>query len=107
MSLDLYSRFLLALLAVLALLAGFAFLVRRFGPAGRCLARSGRRLAVVEVAPIDGKRRLVLIRRDAVEHLVLIGTDSAIVVERGIVAPGDKQANNPGAFKALIEESAS
>ena len=106
MSLELYSRFLLALLAIVALLAGFAFLARRFGPAGRGLARAGRRLAVVEVAPLDGKRRLVLIRRDAVEHLVLLGADSAVVIERGIAGPGDRGGDKP-AFKSLIEETAS
>lgn len=35
--------------------------------------RSGRRLAVVEVLPVDDRRRLVLVRRDGAEHLLLVG----------------------------------
>ncbi len=85
MDIDLYSRFVLALCAVLALLLLCGWLARRLGFGGRPLgARAGRRLAIIEVAPLDAKRRLVLVRRDNVEHLVLLGTDSALVVEQGI-----------------------
>jgi flagellar protein FliO/FliZ len=88
MSLDLYSRFLLALIFVIALIAGLAWLARRFGVAGRIgAARAGRRLAVIESAALDGKRRLVLIRRDDTEHLVLVGAETALVIESGIRAP--------------------
>ena len=109
MSLDLYGRFTLALVAVLVLLAGFAWLARRFGFAGRNFAAAGRRrLAIVEVAPIDNKRRLVLVRRDATEHLVLIGEGSAFLVESGIAAPeGAAVAPAPatprGVFAAMLK----
>lgn len=38
------------------------------------------RLAVIDATPVDSRRRLVLVRRDDVEHLILIGgpTDLAI-----------------------------
>jgi flagellar protein FliO/FliZ len=99
-SLDLYTRFVIAVIAVLALLAVFAWLARRFGFAGRVPSRGARRrLAIVEVAAIDNKRRLVLLRRDDVEHLVLVGVDSAIVVESGI------KPQQPDGFAALIEAS--
>lgn len=42
------------------------------------------RLAVLDVAAVDSRRRLVLIRRDEVEHLVLIGGPNDIVVEQNI-----------------------
>jgi flagellar protein FliO/FliZ len=88
-SLDLYTRFLFALVAVLALLVGFAWLARRFGFAGRSFAPGGRRrLAVVEMVPIDAKRRLVLLRRDQTEHLIVLGADSATLIESGIGAGG-------------------
>ena len=100
MSIDLYTRFVLALLVVVALLALFAWLARRLGLATRGSGAGGRRrLAVVETAPVDGKRRLVLLRRDDTEHLVLLGPDGVIVVERGIAAPAD--------FPAALRESAS
>jgi flagellar protein FliO/FliZ len=107
MSMELYSRFLLALVAVLVLLAGFAWTARRFGFAGRSFVKGGkRRLAIVEVAPIDNKRRLVLLRRDGIEHLVLLGTDSATVIESGIAPAVDAATLAPGGFAAVLEENA-
>jgi flagellar protein FliO/FliZ len=43
-----------------------------------------RRLAVVETVAVDARRRLVIIRRDNVEHLVLTGGPHDVVVETGI-----------------------
>ncbi|MEP4256341.1 MAG: flagellar biosynthetic protein FliO [Nitratireductor sp.] len=42
------------------------------------------RLAVMDATAIDTRRRLVLVRRDDVEHLILIGGTSDIVVEQDI-----------------------
>ena len=43
------------------------------------------RLAVIDAAAVDGRRRLVLIRRDNVEHLMMIGGPTDVVVEPNIV----------------------
>ena len=111
MSLDLYTRFVVALVAILALLAAFAWLMRRYG-AGRTMGGGKRRLSIVEVAPIDGKRRLVLLRRDVTEHLVLLGPDGALLVESGIAAPAPPPPSSPSAsvepsFAALIDRTPS
>jgi hypothetical protein len=42
------------------------------------------RLAVVDAAAVDSQRRLVLVRRDNVEHLIMIGGPSDVVIEAGI-----------------------
>lgn len=42
------------------------------------------RLAVMDATPVDSHRRLVLVRRDDVEHLILIGGPTDVVVERDI-----------------------
>lgn len=46
--------------------------------------RSERRLEIVEHASLDGRRKLVLIRRDDVEHLLMTGGPVDVVVETGI-----------------------
>ncbi|MEZ5853675.1 MAG: flagellar biosynthetic protein FliO [Hyphomicrobiaceae bacterium] len=46
--------------------------------------RPEKRLAVVEHASVDGRRRLVLIRRDDVEHLIMTGGPVDVVIETGI-----------------------
>ncbi|WAP68341.1 flagellar biosynthetic protein FliO [Jiella pelagia] len=43
-----------------------------------------QRLQVVDVARVDDKRKLVLVRRDDVEHLVLVGGQTDILVEASI-----------------------
>ncbi len=94
--------FFFAFVAVLVLIGAIAWLVRRF--AGNRLGSStsrGRmpRLAVIDAAAVDGRRRLVLVRRDNVEHLLMIGGPSDIVVESNIVraAPGrDQVSPRPG-----------
>ncbi len=52
--------------------------------------RGGRnrqpRLAVLDAAAVDTRRRLVLVRRDDVEHLIMIGGPTDIVIESRIVA---------------------
>lgn len=86
MDLSLYLRFVLALIAVLAMIGGAAYLVRRFGLFGTGSGRrSGeRRLSIGAVQPLDNRRRLVLVRRDGVEHLLLIGGPNDLVVETSI-----------------------
>ena len=80
--------FLFAFIAVLALIGVAAWLVRRFAT-NRLGANPNRgrmpRLAVIDAAAVDGRRRLVLVRRDNVEHLLMIGGPSDIVVEPNIV----------------------
>ncbi len=70
--------------------------MRRFGT-GRLGGASARgrqpRLAVIDYASVDGRRRLILVRRDNVEHLLMIGGPTDVVVEpnivRAVAAPRD------------------
>ncbi|MGY3477154.1 flagellar biosynthetic protein FliO [Bradyrhizobium ottawaense] len=88
--------FIVAFIVVLALIGVAAWLVRRFaGSRVGANTQRGRmpRLAVIDAAAVDGRRRLVLVRRDNVEHLLMIGGPTDIVVEPNIVraAPGRDQ----------------
>ncbi len=44
------------------------------------------RLAVLDAAAVDTRRRLVLVRRDDVEHLIMIGGPTDVVIESRIVS---------------------
>jgi flagellar protein FliO/FliZ len=85
----------LALVFVLALIGLVALVAKRLGVGGAVARRHGgrnRRLGVSEVLPLDGKRRLLLIRRDQAEHLVILGPNTETVVETGIAAPDENFA---------------
>lgn len=96
MEMDAYLRFILALVFVLALIGGLAWAVRRFNLVRGAVRPMGgpRRLEIVEIAPLDAKRRLALIRRDDTEHLILLGPASEIVVETGIAGETRPQAGD-------------
>ena len=85
MDFDLYLRFALALILVLGLIVLLAWLLRRFGMGVKMT--KGRRLGVVEVQMLGPRHRLMLIRRDDVEHLVIVGPGSETVIESGIKRP--------------------
>jgi hypothetical protein len=71
-------------------LAAIVFTVRRL--TGRTSALPGRsggrgrqpRLGIVDVYELDRARQLILLRRDNVEHLLLVGGPNDVVVERNI-----------------------
>ena len=93
-------RFFIAFLVVLVLIGVTAWVVRRFA-ANRLGGGGSRgrqpRLAVIDAATVDGRRRLVLIRRDNVEHLLMIGGPTDVVVEQNIVraAPATARETTP------------
>jgi flagellar protein FliO/FliZ len=85
------GRFIVAFALVLGLIGAGALLWRRFGTGPLSpLGPRGRqpRLAVIDAAIVDARRRLVLIKRDNVEHLLMIGGPTDIVVESNITRTG-------------------
>jgi hypothetical protein len=91
-------RFFLAFVIVLGLIGATAWAVRRFGAGRLGSATRGRqpRLAVVDYASVDGRRRLILVRRDNVEHLMMIGGPTDVVVEPNIVRATAAPRDVPG-----------
>jgi flagellar protein FliO/FliZ len=86
------ARYLGALLLVLGLIGFAGLAARRFGLPGLAKPASARRLKIVETLMISPRQRLVLLRRDGVEHLVMICPDGASVIEASIVPPAEPRA---------------
>lgn len=79
-----YLRFAAALLFVLGLIGLVAWLARRLRLGGIAAPVGGaRRLAVVESLQLDPRRRLVLVRRDDTEFLLLLGADGNLLIDTG------------------------
>src|SRR5690349_12481989 len=83
------AYFVVAFLGVLALIWGSLYALKRLsgGALGGTTGTRGRqpRLAVIESTMIDQRRRLWLIRRDNVEHLIMTGGPTDLVIEPNIV----------------------
>jgi len=74
-----WARALFALIATLALIVGVAYAARRLGML-RPDGDAPRRLKVSESLMLDPRRRLVIVRCDGREHLILCGPGGDVVV---------------------------
>ncbi len=93
----------LAILAVVAALGVLGAVLARAYMNGTSPAavffkpRTEPRIEVVEQANMDGRRKLILIRRDDVEHLIMTGGPVDVVIETGI---GEKPMRSSDAAAA-------
>lgn len=94
-------RFIAALMFIIGLIGLCAYVAKRLGLAngGWHPTAAPKRLAIVEVKAIDAKHRLLLIRRDGKEHLILMGEQN-LLIEAGIDAPEPVISETPAANAA-------
>ncbi len=81
-----------ALAFVLGLFGLMALMARKFGlgyPMTGSNLKGRKRLSLVESMPLDAKRRLVLLKRDNAEHLVILGVSSELLIE-SVIPAADK-----------------
>ena len=78
-------KMILALVFVLGLMGLLAFALKKLGLAGPVpVAGKKARLKLIETMALDQRRRLAIIQRDDVQHLVILGPNSETVVETNI-----------------------
>lgn len=108
--------YLAVVIALAVATIGGAFFVRNYlsgtSPAQAVSGLFGpkpeRRLSVTEQFNLDGRRRLILVRRDGVEHLIMTGGPVDMVIETGIGGPtGAAESTAPGSPTALASPGAS
>ncbi len=84
----------LALIFVLSLIGIISVLLRKYLLKEKFLNKNNeKRLSVSDSIALDQKRKLVLVRRDEKEHLILVSSDDNIVIEKDIIKE-DKEENN-------------
>ena len=98
------ANFVLALATVIVLIGVLTYFGKRFGLIAGVSGKksAGKRLGIIEVTNVDAKRRLILVRRDATEHLILLGLDGDLLVEQGI--PKGGIAKSPDRLEKAPEE---
>lgn len=84
MDINMIIKFLLALLLVLAMMGGLALILKMVGGGRHMPMAKNKRLKILEILPLDHKRRAILIQRDNVQHLLVLGQNNETVVETNI-----------------------
>jgi hypothetical protein len=69
-------------------------------------AKAQKRLEVIEHSSVDNRRKLVLIRRDDVEHLIMTGGPVDVVIETGIGKNGRQLPQHAAGDPAAQDSSA-
>jgi flagellar protein FliO/FliZ len=82
-----FARYFAALLLVLGLIGAAGLATRKFGVPGLAKPKAQRRLQIVESLMLSPRQRLAIVRRDNVEHLIMISPAGASVLEAGIAPP--------------------
>lgn len=82
-------QFAIIFVVIFLILAGVVFAFRRLTGKGMTLSKAGPRgrqprLGIVDIYELDRQRQLILLRRDNVEHLLLVGGPNDVVIERNI-----------------------
>lgn len=97
-----------ALLVVLGILAGALWLTRRYNLAlpGTGFVRTDRRLAVIERLNLDPRRSVMLLRRDGVEHLLLLAPEGHLVIETRTASEVLPVTVEPAATLAVVPAAA-
>ncbi len=78
-----YLKYLFAFMFVIGLLYGLSYLARYAGLGAIPMRKIGdkRRLSVLEILPVDAKRKLMIVRCDETEHLVLTGEPNNLIIQ--------------------------
>ncbi|MGE0230617.1 MAG: flagellar biosynthetic protein FliO [Flavobacteriaceae bacterium] len=90
------AKMIIAFMIVLLLIAIVFWIARKISgaPGQRGMKARGPRIGLIESAMVDQKRRLLLVRRDNTEHLILIGGTNDLVIESGIDREGAPAASS-------------
>lgn len=84
-----FGRYFGALLLVIGLVGFAAYGARRFNLPGLIKPAAKRRLEIVETLGVSPRQKLVLVRRDGIEHLIAFSDGGASLIERDIAKPGE------------------
>jgi flagellar protein FliO/FliZ len=90
-----FTRYFAALILVLGLIGAAGLATRKFGVPGLAKPAKTRRIHIVETLMLSPRQKIALVRRDGVEHLVMITASGATVIETGITPPPTPPAPAP------------
>lgn len=78
-------KFLAALVFVLALMGGLSLILKKLGLGNPALAaRNHKRIKLIEVLPIDVRRKAVILECDGEQHFVILSPAGDTVVQNNL-----------------------
>ncbi len=90
-------KFLASLAFVLALMGGLALVLKKLGLSNPGIAgRGDKRMKLIEVLPLDARRKAVILECDGEQHLVLLSPAGDTVVKNNL---SKRVVSNESIFK--------
>jgi flagellar protein FliO/FliZ len=86
------ARYFGALVLVLGLLGLAWVAARKYGLPGIVAPGGVRRLQVVETLMLDARNKAYILRRDDTEHLIVVGPQGVIAIDKAPARPASVQA---------------
>ena len=87
-----YIKFVAALILVLGMMGGLAFVLKKLGFGhGSGINTGKRRMKLIEVLNIDTKNKAAIIECDDNQHLVLLNANNASIIESDIKKPAENK----------------
>ena len=101
-----FIRIFFALATVLGLIGLTALVARRSGVGSSGLSiNSHRRLSVSEAKTVDAQHRLIIVKCDDKEHLILLGKSGDTVIQANLDAPSEVAApQSPPSFSEVVTQ---
>ena len=87
-------KFAAALMFVLALMVGLAMAFKKFGQGNNIMSGQKKRMKILEILPIDARRKAILLQRDDREHLIILGAYGETLIESDIESKQDNNKSN-------------
>lgn len=89
------AKYFFALVLVLGLMGGLWLLLKKAGNGFTPFFKNAtkRRLSVIEVLPLDAKRKAMILRCDNSDHLIILGQTGETVVGHKITKPDATDEN--------------
>ena len=84
-----FPRFIFAFIFVIGLIAIMGWVLKRYSNSQKIFSASQTegRLQIVEMRFLDPRRKLLLVRRDDTEHLILLADGRELLIETNIKPP--------------------
>ena len=94
------------IISAILLIAFFLLTIRgrSYIPIVNRTRKRGRRLQVKEYIKVDAQRSLVLVQRDNVEHLLLVGGNTDILIEKSIEEPDLTEFESDESDKNIVKK---